>query len=322
MDKQVADRIHGTILASACANSLGGSCIGLNRRDIVAAIGLNGISDFTGGLKRSYLPDHKPGSWLADTFLAVELGESLVADKGYLNLEDLKQRYTQLLENKQFLMSAPGAPCLAGLRRTADGLEPQADGSPESLEDSGAIRAFPLGLLPEKFAIGDQAIKQARLTQGDSRVWAAAAVLADSIFWLVQGNKLVTPTDVKTYITREFDIAGKIDGRLAESWDDVAPDLDYANPANELPYSLLNVESYINELIPTAVGIFLIFRHDLEQAIIQAACAGGATDSVSAIVGALVGAYHGASAIPQRWLDKLEDRKRLESLAENIISLW
>ena len=102
----------------------------------------------------------------------------------------------------------------------------------------------------------------------------------------------------------------------------MAPDLDYIHPAHELPYSLLNVESNVSEAIPTAVGIFLIFRHNYEEAAISSASAGGDTDTVAAIVGALAGSYHGASAIPQRWIDKLADRDRLESTVQALIGLW
>jgi ADP-ribosylglycohydrolase len=123
-------------------------------------------------------------------------------------------------------------------------------------------------------------------------------------------------------VHKEYEIAARIDPRFAESWDDVAPDLDYMRPAHELPYSLLNVESNVSEAIPTAVGIFLIFRHDYEEAACSAAVAGGDTDTVAAIVGALSGAYSGASAIPQRWIENLTHRKELENLAEQLIALW
>jgi ADP-ribosylglycohydrolase len=102
----------------------------------------------------------------------------------------------------------------------------------------------------------------------------------------------------------------------------VAPDLDYVNPAADLPYSLINVESNVNELVPTAVGIFLIFRHSLEEAVCAAARSGGDTDTVATIVGALSGAYHGASQIPGRWLTELAHKEELENIAKQLTNLW
>jgi ADP-ribosylglycohydrolase len=43
---------------------------------------------------------------------------------------------------------------------------------------------------------------------------------------------------------------------------------------------------------------------------------------VAAIVGALSGAYHGASQIPERWLAGIEGKEQLESLAQALVSLW
>ena len=89
MNEQVIDRIRGAILGSACANSLGGTCIGLNRKDVVASIGALGLRDYSPGLTRSVLPDHQPGAILADTYLAMELAESLIAKGGELDPEEL-----------------------------------------------------------------------------------------------------------------------------------------------------------------------------------------------------------------------------------------
>ncbi|HEY9714615.1 MAG TPA: ADP-ribosylglycohydrolase family protein, partial [Chroococcales cyanobacterium] len=90
----------------------------------------------------------------------------------------------------------------------------------------------------------------------------------------------------------------------------------------DLPYSLINVESTVTELVPTAVGIFLIFRHSAEEAIIQAARSGGDTDTVATVVGAISGACHGASKLPERWFEKIGQRERLEAVAQGLIDLW
>ncbi|HEY9784978.1 MAG TPA: ADP-ribosylglycohydrolase family protein [Candidatus Obscuribacterales bacterium] len=317
------DRIRGVILGAACANSLGGSCVNLNHKDILASAGA-AVRDFVPGLSRSAFPDHKPGAWLSDTFLAVVLAQSLIENKGKYVESDLKERLKRLLEDTEFLGAGPGAYCLALIRRAVDGIKPQED-VPEALHVSGAARAIVVGCLPNSGNtqnIEEIAVAQARLTQADCRVHSAAAVLADSVHFFLMGKKLDTEAEVRGYVHRHFSLAEKIDSRFAESWDDVAPDLDYANPATELPYSLVNIGSDVGELVPTAVGIFLIFRHSLEEAICAAAVAGGDTDTLALIVGALSGAYHGAGAIPERWLSKIDKRNQLEEVAEGFIALW
>jgi ADP-ribosylglycohydrolase len=322
--EEITDRIHGLILGAACANSLGGSGIGLNYKEIAATTGLTGLRDFAPGLSRSAQPHHLPGELLADALMGLCLAEALIESKGRLTDEALRQSYKVLLADESFLRTSPGATCLAGLRKLADGLNPAQDGL-EALHANVAARVFAAGCLPgapKSDEAVDVAVRQAKLSHGDKRSQAAAAVVADSLRYFVGGGRLDTAVDVRNYVQREFAIAQAIDERFAESWDDVAPDLDYHNPADDLPYSLINVESTVTELVPTAVGIFLIFRHDPEEAICAAARSGGDTDTVSTIVGALAGSYHGAAKLPQRWLSKIAHKNRLESVAQRLSALW
>ena len=90
----------------------------------------------------------------------------------------------------------------------------------------------------------------------------------------------------------------------------------------DLPYSLINVQANIMELVPTAFGIFLVFRHSLEKAICAAALSGGDTDTVAALVGALAGSYHGATAIPSRWTGQIAHKDRINDVANNLAKFW
>ncbi|MBI2811709.1 MAG: ADP-ribosylglycohydrolase family protein [Candidatus Melainabacteria bacterium] len=325
-DAEVNDRIRGLIFGAACGNSLGGASVGLKYRDISGfrSSGVTGVRDFADALAKSGVPDHKAGELLADSLLGLALADSLISSRGRLDETDLKKRYGELLENEAFLKSSPGAACLTGLRKMVDGTAPAESGA-EALHPNVAARVFAAGALPGGSKTEepvDIAIKQAKLSHGDNRSVAAAAVVADSIRYFVAGGKLETAEQVRAYVSHEFAIAERLDDRFAESWDDVAPDLDYSNPPDDLPYSLINVESTITELVPTAVGIFLIFRHDPEEAICAAARSGGDTDTVATIVGALSGAYHGAAKLPKRWTSKIGDKERLEEVARQLAALW
>jgi len=187
------------------------------------------------------------------------------------------------------------------------------------------FRAFVCGLLPGAPTTADpvEMGKQNCLPMpADPRTLAAAAVIADSVSFFVRGNRLDTEAEVKTYVRRELELANAIDDRFADAWDGIAPDLDYTKPADDLPYSLINVQPDITELVPTAVGIFLIYRSSLERAIGIAALAGGRTDAVAGIVGALAGAYHGSAAIPAKWIDRIAHKDRLESVAAGLQKFW
>jgi poly(ADP-ribose) glycohydrolase ARH3 len=76
-----------------------------------------------------------------------------------------------------------------------------------------------------------------------------------------------------------------------------------------------------HESVPTA--IFAALVHDeVEQALAFAVRCGGDTDTIAAMTGAIAGARHGASGIPDRWLDALEDgekgRRHVARLADRL----
>jgi rRNA maturation endonuclease Nob1 len=53
-------------------------------------------------------------------------------------------------------------------------------------------------------------------------------------------------------------------------------------------------------------------------AIIGAVNEGGDTDTTAAIAGAVAGARHGASSLPQSWLETLDDADTLRTLADRL----
>jgi len=320
----VKNRIRGALLAGACGNSLGSSAVGLTRKEILGSTGYSCLRDFLPGLTKSQYPEHVAGKIGAAAFQTLVFGNSLAENKGKFNREDLKSRFRQMLEDEKFLNTLPRAGCLAGLRHMVDELDPISDDL--QIADIGVVvRSAVAGCLPgptKTETPAEIAVEQCLPTHSDNRVLAAAAVLADSIHYFVEGHRLDTEDEVRAYVKRELDLANGIDPRFADAWDGIAPDLDYSNPAEDLPYSVVNVQPDVSELLPTAVGIFLIFRHSLEEAISTAALAGGETDTTANIVGALSGAYHGAKAIPERWLEQLAHHSDFEDLSNKLHKLW
>jgi len=60
---------------------------------------------------------------------------------------------------------------------------------------------------------------------------------------------------------------------------------------------------------------------NLEDALIASVAAGGDTDTNAAVAGAVLGARYGASSIPQRWMDCVPQRSRIEAVADNLLAL-
>ncbi|HEY9713826.1 MAG TPA: ADP-ribosylglycohydrolase family protein, partial [Chroococcales cyanobacterium] len=190
----VKDRIRGAVFGAVFGNSLGGSAIGLNYKEIAATTGVSGLRDFAPGLTRSLLPEHEAGALLADSFLSLSLAESLINNKGKFSVDDLKKRYAALLDDQEFLKSAPGVHCLSGMRKLVDSLTPNAEG-PEALNASTSVRSCLMGCLPGGLKSDEPlevAVTQAQLSSGDARTVAAAGVIADTVRYFIQGGQMQT----------------------------------------------------------------------------------------------------------------------------------
>jgi poly(ADP-ribose) glycohydrolase ARH3 len=69
--------------------------------------------------------------------------------------------------------------------------------------------------------------------------------------------------------------------------------------------------------VPTAIFSFLA-NHCFEEALVYGVSLGGDTDTIGAMTGAIAGAYWGIEAIPERWKNKLENKKYIEELADKL----
>ncbi|MDO9098813.1 MAG: ADP-ribosylglycohydrolase family protein, partial [Candidatus Methanoperedens sp.] len=86
----------------------------------------------------------------------------------------------------------------------------------------------------------------------------------------------------------------------------------------EQPYfafSRLGTSYLVNETVPGAFYCFSRHFNSSEKAIIEAVNAGGDTDSIACITGALCGAVHGIDSFPRKWIKGLENIEVIEHLA-------
>lgn len=68
--------------------------------------------------------------------------------------------------------------------------------------------------------------------------------------------------------------------------------------------------AYLLETVPSV--LYILERHaaDPEEALVRAVNDTRDNDTIAAIVGAAVGALHGAAALPERWVTQLSGRTR------------
>jgi ADP-ribosyl-[dinitrogen reductase] hydrolase len=74
---------------------------------------------------------------------------------------------------------------------------------------------------------------------------------------------------------------------------------------------------YVVECLEAAVWCCLC-GDSLETILVDVVNLAGESDTIAAVAGGAAGACYGASAIPQRWIEKLYQRERLEQVSERL----
>lgn len=81
-----------------------------------------------------------------------------------------------------------------------------------------------------------------------------------------------------------------------------------------LPDGEFRIDRYFSpsalEILPASVGLFYLLNGDVNQCIIEGGSFGRDCDTIGGVVGALAGAYQGASAIRQDWIDLSEEANK------------
>ena len=182
----------------------------------------------------------------------------------------------------------------------------------DSWGNGAAMRVAPIGFFyyddPEK--LKEMAIRSAEITHkhpdGVAGAIAQAMAVGIAAKSALEGKKLNTDSFVD---------------EIAESVEEVSPGfvteikkLMGIKPSSidkSLKFLVSNFTRNVSAIgaVPAALGAFLL-SEKFEDAIIIAVNAGGDTDTTGAMAGAIAGAYWGGSAIPGKWLDKMEDGKK------------
>ncbi len=297
---ELRERYTGCLLGLAVGDALGAPLEYMSNWQIQIKHGT--VRDMIGG---GWLLV-RPGQYTDDTTLAVLLGKSLVEKEG-LDLEDVARRYVE------WYRTSPKE--LTGVLRTALSLlamgHPPDDAARRAHELSGeesagngtVKRCAPLALffgdrIPELL---EASVAEARLTHWDERAAAGSAALGVFLSLLLAGEPRESVFD------RAFDILEENPLRVPN----VLPDVPSKDTADLRP------TSYVVDTLEAALYHFL-HAPSFEETLVRAANLGGDADTISAVAGALAGAFWGVEAIPRRWLRALQDRTVIRDLARDL----
>ncbi len=213
-------------------------------------------------------------------------------------LVDPGGRYTPI-----FWEGAPGGSTIRALTRLDRDFAPESFGGPDDGGNGAAMRAHPVGFLKRREDVLVVTSRQACVTHGHPSAIAAAQAVAILVHDAIAG---VEPS---------LDPPSGIDDPVfLGAWHSSHKHLKLTN--GRIPKHLRDVKMSGWETVAAAHAITLCFPNDAAGAIGAAAASGGDTDTVAAIVGAIVGARYGLNALPLHLRTGLRCAEEVEAFAQ------
>ena len=260
-------------------------------------------------IKRRFgvLEEIEDGRYTDDTEMMIGLMEALVESPDF----------DPALASKRFLENfhpwrGYGARIYGVMERLRQGL-PWDEVGTDSWGNGAAMRIAPIGFF--YFDRGEELRKAAILSatithkhpDGIAGALAQALTVAAATEKGLQGEPL-REEDLLQRIASETKV---LSPRMAEEILRIA---SLPKPKDTLEKASLIASSFPCDVsalgaVPAAIAAFLL-ASSFEEAVIVAVNAGGDTDTIGAMAGAVAGAYWGLEAIPQRWLERLEEGEK------------
>jgi ADP-ribosylglycohydrolase len=203
---------------------------------------------------------------------------------------------------------APGNTCLGALRSGRMGTPEEPINNSKGC--GGVMRVAPVGLVAnEPFRLGCEA---AAITHGHPTGWLAAGFFAHVISQLVAGKPLPEAVGAaRAELVRQqnqSECAEAVDRAIA---------LASTRKATYREVSSLGPGWVAEEAV--AIAIFTaLAAHNFEHGVRLAVTHGGDSDSTGCLAGQLLGTLLGVQAIPAHWLESLELRDVIQTVADDL----
>ncbi|MBU1023172.1 ADP-ribosylglycohydrolase family protein, partial [bacterium] len=244
--------------------------------------------------------------WSDDTQTSLDVAESYV-DYAGCNIDDIAKRFVDWFEAGG---RGIGFTTSRVLWFISQGMSPF-ESSKLVWEESkcqlagngGLMRSAPIALarLNDKKTLIKESREVSMITHYDPRS-TESCVLYNL---LLRDLVLDKPQDLTTYLNQI-------------SQTDVIKTAEEASSANE---NEMPVGGYVLDTLRVALWAHSKFDN-FEDALISVVNLGGDTDTNAAVTGALFGARFGKSGIPDRWLENLDQRERVENAAVNLLETF
>ena len=301
----------GCLLGSAIGDALGMQTEGMTPTEIMQKFKL--VSDYGPGRPGSFNEKLKPGQYTDDTEQTLMIAQTIIESGKFdpvLFSKMLVDHYNMLESNPE-LNRGWGINSLAACKRLLESI-PWTESGVEAPTCGSSMRVSPIGLLfPDDLIELEKTARISSLPthKSNESIGGAVAVAASVSLSIRNAN-------IETIIKTMVNLAGKYDQILAEKIGSIEK-VRYMPQINA--FSILKTSILTRDVVPSALYCFASNVLDFPKTIITAINAGGDTDSIAAIAGAISGAYLGIDAIPKKWLEGLENREEIENIA---LKLW
>lgn len=303
------DKFKGSLLGCAVGDAMGAPLEGLSRRDIRKRYGE--VRDFV---------DQRFGAGRItdDTQMTVALAQSIIEIGGFKQKHAAEKFGTWMKLSDEGVKEARGVEkaCATACRALYRGAPPDESGV-DSDGCGAAMRASPVGLRfyhdPKKLQLA--AVSQARLTHTDPAAIAASVVVANAV---AMGINDYGELDSPLMLGELASSTGRLSADTSRKIEGLK---DYLEEDPETGFAYTKTSGHATEAVCAALFAFLNSPYDLERSLVTAVGAGGKTDSLGAMTGAISGAFNGVGAICPRWLEGIEGREYIEGLAFRLFTI-
>lgn len=327
------DKVAGALFGTAIGDALGRNTEFSNIKSIYNMYGRRGHMNLP---KKAYVTD--------DTHMTLYTGVAVV--RGLSNSatprsfsRELRRSYIRWLRDPNSGPGrAPGASCITAVRGLENYNLTWQQATTLSKGCGANMRVAPIAFAPREMIPG-LAQQSAAMTHGHPLSLAAAELTALAIYHAANGVPMIDILDwmirYSTHMSENPTYHGKWLGRLSFRWG--LQDEALAHGWRENTNMLLKVWLRLSDPDngrdacigigqawvaheALAVAMYCAIRHqdDPIEGISRGARTSGDSDSIASITGSLLGAYHGMSAWPAEWVERIEFRDALNGLARDL----
>ena len=337
------ERVRGCLLGMAVGDALGAPLEGLSPQQIKTHYGR--VTNYVDGVLAWKRKPHRwrmPGLYTDDTQQALALCDVLL-DCQCVDQDRLADLYLGLMTPKGPFSGAHrgiGRSFRQVLSSLEQGVSAKRSGQPTA-GIGAAMRIAPVALYfgDETGPMFDSVMAASLMTHRDIRSLSGALAVAHGVRRLAEGQ----PRDPSLLFRVAADLV-RDEAKIASHYGDqvlkidrhaggLARALAHAESLLDLPLEQA-LQSLVTEAnrhgaepicrratmgfppacIPACLYI-LLTTNSFEEALTEVVNLGGDTDTAGAILGAMAGAYYGALAIPERWLEGLQNREGIDDWA-------